>query len=50
MREISESTFYSFWGVRMAGDGDLLRFEEICGLPERQVWTVVESGDDRDGN
>ena len=50
MREISESAFYSVWGVRMADDGDLLRFEEIFGLPEQQVWTVVESGDDRDGN
>ena len=50
MRKISESAFDSVWAVRVAGDGDLLRFEEICGLPERQVWTVVESGDDRDGN
>ena len=50
MREISESAFYSVWGVRSAGDGNLLRFAEICELQEQQVWTVVESVDDRDGN
>ena len=50
MNEISESEFHSIWGAQVADDGDLLRFEDTRLRPSNQVWTVVGSGDDRDGN
>ena len=50
MHEISESEFHSLWGAQVAADGALLRFENTRLRPPSQVWTVVESGDDRDGN
>jgi hypothetical protein len=50
MPEITEADFHTYWGARVADSGDLLRFDDVRSCPERQVWTVVESGDDRDGN
>lgn len=50
MREISEDDFHSSWDVQLAASGDLLCFEEIRHRPEHQVWTIVDSGDDGDGN
>jgi hypothetical protein len=50
MSEISEDEFHSLWGAQVAANGDLLCFEEVRHRPEYQVWTIVDSGDDGDGN
>jgi hypothetical protein len=50
MHEISETDFHEGWGAQVAATGDLLCFEEIRHRPEHQVWTIVDSGDDGDGN
>lgn len=50
MPTITESEFQYIWGARSASNGDLLRFDEVRDHPENKVWTIVESGDDSDGN
>lgn len=50
MSEISEAEFYAVWGVRPAESGDLLCFDDIRSCPDNVVWTVVESGEEGDGN
>jgi hypothetical protein len=50
MDAISEDEFHSTWGMQAAASGDLLNFGDICSHPWNQVWTIVESGDDADGN
>jgi len=50
MGAISEHEFHSTWGAQVASSGDLLCFEEIRGCPEDQVWTIVDSDEDTDGN
>lgn len=47
---ISETDFDEQWGVRQRMDGNLFTFDDVKGEPPEHVWTVVESGDDADGN
>jgi hypothetical protein len=50
MTEISEMDFHALWGVQHAADGGLMQFDEIRTSAPDRVWTVVESGDEADGN
>lgn len=50
MDEISEAEFHERWGVQISVSGDLLRFEDVRLQPLHHVWTVVDSGDNSDGN
>ena len=47
---ISEREFDEQWGVYLKPSGDFFEFEEVRDQPPNHVWTVVETGDDRDGN
>jgi hypothetical protein len=47
---ISERDFEDVWGVYVKSSGDLFEFADVQGEPPRHVWTVVDSGDDSDGN
>lgn len=47
---ISEADFDERWGARVRTDGNLFTFDEVKAEPPEHVWTVVESGDDADGN
>ncbi len=47
---ISERDFENVWGVYLTPSGDLFQFDEVREQPENCVWTVVDSGDDTDGN
>ncbi len=47
---ISEDDFWGVWGVKHAADDGLFDFDEARGHPVEHVWTIVESGDDMDGN
>lgn len=47
---ISEDDFWEVWGVKHAADDGLIDFDSVRILPANHVWTIVESGDDMDGN
>lgn len=47
---ISEDAFWEVWGVMQSTENGLLEFDEARIHPVNHVWTVVESGDDTDGN
>ena len=47
---ISEREFEEVWGVYLMPSGDLFQFDEIRNKPPKHVWTIVDSGDDADGN
>ena len=47
---ISENDFHSVWRVRTAPSGDFFEFNDVSKQSLNHVWTVVETGDDRDGN
>ena len=47
---ISEREFENVWGVYLKPSGDLFQFDDIRNQPLDHVWTVVDSGDDSDGN
>ena len=47
---ISEADFHDVWGVVTKDSGDLFWRAEISDLPIRQVWAIVESGEDSDQN
>lgn len=47
---ISERDFEEIWGVFRHSSGNLFEFEEVRDKPLNCVWTVIESGDDTDGN
>jgi len=47
---IPEHEFDDSWGAYVSPSGNLFTFEEIRDQPHNHVWTVVESGDDSDGN
>lgn len=47
---IAADDFWDSWGVKHPADGGLMEFDEARTHPEDHVWTVVESGDDEDGN
>lgn len=37
-------------GFYLKPSGDLFQFDDVHNQPLEQVWTIVESGDDVDGN
>lgn len=47
---ISERDFEDVWGVYVKSSGDLFQFDDVRDQPPQHVWTVVDSGDDADGN
>lgn len=47
---ISERDFEDFWGVYLKPSGDLFEYKDACDQPLNHVWTIVDSGDDNDGN
>lgn len=47
---ISERDFEAIWGAYVQPSGDLFQFEDVRYQPPTHVWTIVDSGDDTDGN
>ena len=47
---ISERDFEYVWGVHLKPSGDLFEYEDVRHQPLTYVWTIVETGDDNDGN
>jgi hypothetical protein len=47
---ISERDFEDVWGAYVKSSGDLFQFDDVRDQPPQHVWTVVDSGDDADGN
>jgi hypothetical protein len=47
---ISEREFDEVWGVRLRPSGDLFQFDGVRDQSPNHVWTVVDTGDDADGN
>lgn len=47
---ISEREFDEVWGAHLKPSGDLFAFEDARDQSPNHVWTVVDSGDDSDGN
>lgn len=47
---ISEQDFDAVWGAYLKPSGDFFEFEDVRDQPPDHVWTVVETGDDRDGS
>ncbi len=47
---ISEREFEDIWGVYLKPSGDLFQFDDVRDQPPEHVWTIVDSGDDSDGN
>jgi len=47
---ISEREFEDVWGAYLKPSGDLFQFDDVRNQPLEHVWTIVDSGDDTDGN
>lgn len=47
---IQEDDFWDNWGVIQKSSGDLFDYADIREKPLHHVWTIVESGDDENGN
>ena len=47
---ISEREFEDVWRVYLKPSGDLFQFDDARNQPLEHVWTIVDSGDDSDGN
>lgn len=47
---ISADEFREIWQAKSATDGSLMAIEEARSYVDDHIWTVVEPGDDRDGN
>jgi len=47
---ISERDFKDIWGAYVKPSGDLFEFEDVRDQQPEHVWTIVDSGDDSDGN
>ncbi len=47
---ISEADFHDVWQVVTKKSGDLFQHSEISGCPIRNIWTIVESGEDENQN
>ena len=47
---ISEREFDEVWGVYLKPSGDLFQFQDVREQPLNHVWTIVETGDDSNGN
>lgn len=49
-KPISEQDFDAVWGVYLKPSGDFFEFQDVRDQPLNHVWTVIETGDDDDGN
>lgn len=47
---ISEREFEEVWGVYVKSSGDLFWYEDVKDKELNHVWSIVESGDESDGN
>ncbi len=47
---ITEKEFELEWGVMTREDGNLFQYCDVCDKPLNRVWSIVESGDEEDGN
>lgn len=47
---ISEDDFKDVWGVYLKPSGDLFQYDDVRDQSQEHVWTIIESGDDADGN
>jgi len=47
---IQEDELWESWGVIQKPSGDLFDHHDIKDKPIRHVWTIVEPGNDKDGN
>lgn len=47
---ISEQEFTDDWQPMLQPSGDLFQFADVCVKPLQHIWTIVDSGDDSDGN
>ena len=47
---ISEREFEDVWGVYLKPSGDLFQFDDVRNQSLEHVWTIVDSGDDSNGN
>lgn len=47
---ISEQEFDNDWQPLLKPSGDLFQFTDVCHEPAQHVWTIVDGGDDADGN
>lgn len=47
---ISEREFEDVWGVYLKPSGDLFQFDDVRNQSPELVWTVVDSGEDLNGN
>lgn len=47
---ISEGEFKDVWGVYLQPSGDLFQIDDVRDQSPEHVWTIVDSGDDTDGN
>ena len=47
---ITEDEFWGIWGIITDPQDLLFEFAAVKDHPIKHVWTVVESGDDADGN
>ena len=47
---ISEQEFARDWQPYLKPSGDLFEFVDVRAAPTHHVWTIVDSGDDADGN
>jgi hypothetical protein len=47
---ISEDQFWDVWRVIQKSDGELFDYEEVMKQPLQNVWTIIESGSDKNAN
>lgn len=47
---ISERDFDTVWGAYAADNGNLFQYHEVADADPHTVWTIIDSGDDNDGN
>lgn len=47
---IQENDLWENWGVIQKPSGDLFDHQDIKDKPIHHVWTILESGNDEDGN
>ena len=47
---ISEDEFWTDWGVVLKPTDDMFTFHDVKDQPLNNVWSIIESGSDLDGN
>jgi hypothetical protein len=50
LKQLDEEEFRAQFNPQQKEDGDLFDFRDVQHLDYRNVWTIIESGDDEDGN